>query len=134
MNIQELNIGNWILWDNSWNNEPCKVVGIDPPLLELVDSNNKSISSVSINSVKPMEINSQILIKNGFRQVFIDNTYYHNYEKENLYITCIQHKSDCKYRIIIGTKYERLCWVHIQYIHQLQNACNLVDKELEIKL
>lgn len=32
MNIQELNIGNWILWDNSWNNEPCKVVRIDPPL------------------------------------------------------------------------------------------------------
>ena len=134
MNIQELNIGNWILWDNSWNNEPCKVVGIDPPLLELVDRNNKSISSVSINSVKPIEITSQILIKNGFRQVFIDNSYYHKYEKENLDITCSQHKGGFKCRITIETKYERLCWVNIQYIHQLQNACRLVGKELEIKL
>lgn len=132
MNIQELNIGNWILWDNSWNNEPCKVVGIDPPLLELVDRNNKSISSVSINSVKPIEITSQILIKNGFNEGFSGDGYY---EQTGEHRNIICHKlDDSNYRVTIHTKYERLCWVKMQYIHQLQNACRLVGKELEIKL
>lgn len=130
MNIQELNIGNWV----SWNNEPCKVVGINPPYLDVVDSRNNPTYSVHIDDVTKIEINSNMLTQNGFSQVFIDNTYYHRYEKENLDITCSQHKSDYKCRITINTKYERLCWVYIQYIHQLQNACNLVGKELEIKL
>lgn len=133
MNIQELNIGNWILWDNSWNNEPCKVVGIDPPLLKLVDRNNKSISSVSVNSVKPIEITSQILIKNGLNKVFSDSDFY-EYTGENIEITCSKLDDSDKYRVTIYTKYERLCYVNIQYIHQLQNACRLVGKELEIKL
>jgi hypothetical protein len=133
MNIQELNIGNWILWDNSWNNEPCKVIGIDPPLLKLVDRNNNSISSVSVNSVKPMEITSQILIKNGFKNVFSDSEFY-KHTRENIEITRSKLYDSDKYRITIYTKYERLCWVNIKYIHQLQNACRLVNKELEIKL
>lgn len=129
MNIQELNIGNWILWDNSWNNEPCKVVGIDPPLLKLVDRNNNSMS-VRINSVKPIEITSQILIKNGFKKVSIDD----NYHKQTARYTIACNKLDNRYRVSIYAKYEMLCWVKMQYIHQLQNACNLVDKELEIEL
>ena len=133
MNIQELNIGNWILWDNSWNNEPCKVVRIDPPLLKLVDRNNNSISSVRINNVKPIKITSQILIKNGFNKVFSDSDLY-EYTRENIKITCNKLDDSNRYRVTIYTKYERLCWVKMQYIHQLQNACSLVNKELEIKL
>lgn len=132
MNIQELHIGNWILWDNSWNNEPCKVVGIDPPLLKLVDRNNKSISSVSVNSVKPIEITSQILIKNGFNKLFSGG----DYNKQiggHINITCSKFDDSDRYIVTIYNKYERLCWVKIQYIHQLQNACSLVNKELEIK-
>ena len=133
MNIQELNIGNWILWDNSWNSEPCKVVGIDPPLLKLVDRNNNSISSVRINSVKPIEITNKILINNGFDKVFNDCDYYER-KRENINITCNRVNNSNKYRVTIFTKYVSLGWVNIQYIHQLQNACNLVDKELEIEL
>lgn len=131
MNIQELNIGNWILWDNSWNNEPCKVVGIDPPLVKLVDRNNNSIS-VRINSVKPMKITSQILIKNGFKQVFIDNSCYHTYERENLEISCTKLRDN--YRISIDTKNRRMSWTLLNHIHQLQNACRLVGKELDVEL
>lgn len=135
MNIQELNIGNWILWDNSWNNEPCKVVGIDPPLLKLVDRSNNSISSVRINSVKPIEITSQILIQNGFKKMFpdSDSDYYHE-TGEHIEVTCNKLGISNIYRVTIYTEYERLCWVEIQYIHQLQNICSLVNKELEIKL
>lgn len=131
MNIQELNIGNWILWDNSLYVEPCKVVGIDPPLLKLVDRNNNSMS-VSINSVSPIGITSQILIKNGFNEGFSGDGYYEQ-TGEHRNIICYK-LDDSNYRVTIHTKYERLCWVKMQYIHQLQNACSLVNKELEIRL
>lgn len=132
MNIQELNIGNWILWDNPWINEPLKVIGIDPPLLKLVDMNNNSMS-VGKFSVKPIEITGQILINNGFNKVFSDCDFY-EYEGEDINITCNKVDKNNGYRVSIRTKYERLCWVNIQYIHQLQNTCSLVNKELEIKL
>lgn len=130
MKAEELMIGNFV----SYKGKSHKVTGITPPYVDIIESDGRGFIEVHEEEIEPIEITSKILIKNGFRQVFIDNTYYHKYEKENLYITCIQHKSDCKYRITIETKYERLCWVNIQYIHQLQNACNLVDKELEIEL
>lgn len=134
MNIQELNIGNWILWDNSWNNEPCKVVGINPPYIDLVDKNNNPMYSIHIFDIIPISITEERLEKIGFKKV---KPFYSNKTYEIEYV-------DCKIIVDIFNEYSQvkildnhnngLILSQINYIHQLQNACNLVDKELEIKL
>ena len=124
MNIQELNIGNWILWDNSWNNEPCKVVGINPPYIDLVDKNNNPIYSIDVFDIVPISITEERLDKIGFKKV---KPVYSNKTYEIEYV-------DCKIIVYIFNEYSQvqildnhnngLILSRINYIHQLYSFRN----------
>lgn len=134
MNIQELNIGNWILWDNSWNNEPCKVVGINPPYIDLVDRNNNPIYSIHIFDIIPISITEERLDKIGFKKVkpfYSNKTYVIEYVDCKIIVHIFNEYSQVK---ILDNHNNGLILSRINYIHQLQNACSLVNKELEIEL
>lgn len=128
MKSEELMIGNFV----SYKGKSHKATGIIPPYVDIIESDGRGFIEVHEEEIEPIEITSQILIKNGFNEGFSGDGYY---EQTGEHRNIICYKLDnSNYRVTIHTKYERLCWVNIQYIHQLQNACRLVGKELEIEL
>ena len=129
MNIEELNIGNWI----AWNNEPCKVVGINPPYLDVVDCKNKPAYGVHIEEVAPIEITTWKLKRNGFTKRNNSQIYYRIIDSLGLSLYIYKCSSHCSVELFVRETLKHAS-ITINYIHQLQNACKLVGKELEVEL
>ena len=129
----ELRIGNYV--SESYSNGVFEVVNINSDKFEFVDMNHinfKAIGRYPINSIKPIPLTSEILLKSGF-EIGEKRTY----SKE------IESLSFCVY--IDGEILELnslILWQSdavyfrgvLKYVHQLQNIYfSLIGEELEIK-
>jgi hypothetical protein len=78
MEAQELMIGNYV----TFKGDTCKVVGIMPPYLDLVDLKGNQIYSIHEDDVEPIKITNEILDKlyiKGMDMINIYDIYYNLY-------------------------------------------------------
>lgn len=132
MKINELRIENLVYL----NAAPFKVIGINPPYIDLLGVNDSRLRVVDVDKdeLQPIELTKEFFEKNGFI-LLKDLEYYGNYfisedmridvyESYHGWVVHIDDKECC-------TAFSKC----LKYVHELQNAYYVsTGEEMEVKL
>lgn len=124
--ISELSIGDWVVLEN----QPFKVIGINPPYVDLLGNGNRlRLSDIDNDNLSSIPLTPEILDKNGLCVVEEDADFseYELFGSENFSI--FHAKGTLHYRLETPQA-SVVCWS----VHQLQHALRLagVEKEIEV--
>jgi len=141
MKLTDLMIGDWVNYSIlNLNAKVVSILGNHTIGIQFVDKNNKAeaIHGLIEETINPIPITEEILVKNGFGRCDYNNQYFIIYDVINLITP--------KWRG--GTEYYACAWYqdefddlvqHIEickcaYVHQLQHLLRLcgIDKEIEL--
>lgn len=135
MKPTELQIGNLVSFDTV----PFKVVGINPPYVDLSGNGNRlRQTDIHKEDLKPIPITKDLILKNGFimGQDYVLGYIFYEKEIDGYYITI---KTDCsnisEYNYVCHIDNADRCTIasaDILYVHQLQNLLNLMDIKSDI--
>ena len=120
MKIEELRIGNYVLFDN----KICVVIRINPPYVDLLcDGYKVKMCDIYKDRIKPITINSDWLIKCGFeKSEFSDKIY-------TLATNNLRADYDLDGCVVDIMNYCIITSITVTELHHLQNACQLVTGE-----
>ncbi len=133
MKASELRIGNYVYEDYGGIYE---VININSEGFDFVDLRKPTFNGIGrydINSIKPIELTEEILLKCGFNTTFEKITEIQINENEVLYYDSLEKCMS----LYIPIQYEdtSLVFNHCKYLHQLQNLYfALTNNELTINL
>lgn len=123
--ISELSIGDWVVLENL----TFKVIGINPPYVDLLGNGNRlRLSDIDNDNLSPIRLTPEILEKNRFRLVVV-NKNFNDWHDNN--ITIRKYYNEDNYHLFVcGQKVA----FKMLFIHQLQHALRLagVGKEIEV--
>ena len=129
--IEDLSIGDWVVLEN----QPFKVIGINPPYVDLLGNGNRlRLSDIDNDNLSPIRLTPEILEKNGFDAYGNEYYMYDDGKKHRVYISNrnkywkFEH---CEFGI--GCVFnDMMC--ELLHTHQLQHALRLagVGKEIEL--
>ena len=142
INLQELRLGNYVNADDSVNfkDVPMRITAITPAFLSgIAHIINLPVSDISVQSIKPIPVAEDILLKCGFwKGDFLGNGDAFCLETSDFYInifasnTIQGHKWDIH---IDDESFMNVGYGHFDYVHELQNLFyDLTKTELKIEL
>ena len=114
MNSQDLQIGNWI-----WEKARRMPVQVSLEILSAIQVSN-ILKNEDKLPWKPIRLTIPILSQFGFKYLGLDNYSIHRYQKENFHLERVWRSKTYLWVGVEGGD------IHIEYLHQLQNAYKLV--------
>lgn len=141
MEEKELMIGDWLYC--SFSHEPCQLLGIE--LYELTGYTFVKVTNVvgakDIASLSPIPLTSEILKKNGFKNISKELFVYYSHAADGYIKIRLSELLDGEWKLSVDN-YDRFNDSHKQYtsdicflkVHELQHALRLCGIKKEIVL
>lgn len=120
--ISELSIGDWVVLEN----QPFKVIGINPPYVDLLGNGNRlRLSDIDNDNLSLIPLTPEILEKNGISKTY-ESDEYAVYKGEGFNVT--------EYYTELWEFEKHRNRLMLRNVHQLQHALRLAGVGKEIKL
>ena len=135
MKVEEIQIGDWVQNPLGWRAQVRGIRRIQAITDEFewrvkIGLNDDTFTDLSLGEIKPIQLTTEILEKNGFRKLVTYGTekWLCNNFRLNVY------NSEGTWRFCADTNRNEDSVIYIRFVHELQNALQLCGIEKTIEL
>lgn len=138
MRIEELIIGDWV--NQKMNDGAYQVQWIEREIVGLIkhtgteEDGSIHLTAVPLECISPIPLTAEILVKNGFECIDVDDLHCSHYRYENMELLKWDGWVFWKFAIHNNGIFANILECRVSYIHQLQHALRLagVEKEIDV--